>query len=118
MTSVEPSYFVRTTCRFRTWCNITVCGECGLRAKYEDCHPIDPCPDCGAEMKEHVGKWVTTVKPLFFGLLRKEQGKWVLREEEQANYIKEHYADGLLQPETAGADLLKESKNLRSKYTI
>lgn len=78
---IEPSWFVRQTRIFRAWCSVTVCKECGLRAKYEDCHPVDPCPNCGGRVAKHVGRWETTVKPALFGLWRRERGEWVLRNE-------------------------------------
>jgi predicted RNA-binding Zn-ribbon protein involved in translation (DUF1610 family) len=79
---IEPSWFVRNARVYRAWCLVTVCRDCGLRAKYEDAHPVDPCPNCGGEMVKSVGKWSTTVKPLLFGWIRREQGKWVLKDEE------------------------------------
>lgn len=79
---IVPSQYVRASTDYRVWCSITVCEECGLRAKYEDCHPANPCPNCGGKVKETVGKWVTTVKPVLFGLLRKERGYWLLRKEQ------------------------------------
>ena len=78
---VGPSWFVRETRRFRVWCSVTVCNGCGLRAKYEDCHTVNPCPYCGDRMVERVGRWKTTVKPVLFGLLRRERGEWELRSE-------------------------------------
>jgi predicted RNA-binding Zn-ribbon protein involved in translation (DUF1610 family) len=81
---IEPSWFVRNVRRYKTWCSITVCEDCGLRAKYEDCHPVHPCPNCGSRMVEHVGRWQATVKKVLFGLLKRERGgRWVLLEEEK-----------------------------------
>lgn len=39
------------------WADITICPDCKAHALYEDRHPVDPCPDCGGELKEAVGKW-------------------------------------------------------------
>jgi hypothetical protein len=77
MIHIPPSWFVRTTCRYLSWCSITHCPDCGLRAKYEDCHPVDPCPSCGGKLQVAVGHWKVTVKPIF--LFRKERGEWVMK---------------------------------------
>jgi rRNA maturation endonuclease Nob1 len=79
--NVEPSFFVRQTRIYKKWCAVTNCRECDLKAKYEDCHPVDPCPNCGGKLIEKVGRWNVTVKPILFGLLRKERGEWELKPE-------------------------------------
>lgn len=58
--SVAPSFFVKATEIYSSWCSIVECQNCGLRAKSEDLHPIDPCPRCGRkfELSEKVGRWV------------------------------------------------------------
>lgn len=55
---MKPSWFVRNARRYRAWCNVTRCSRCNLVAKYEDMHPIDPCPTCGSCVIEDVGRWV------------------------------------------------------------
>lgn len=56
--SMPPSYFVKLTRNYRTWCSITECPNCGLRGKYEDWHTVHPCPQCGTKPKKKVGRWV------------------------------------------------------------
>lgn len=59
---VPPSWFVRQTCTFRLWCSIALCRTCGLHAKYEDAHPVSPCPRCGQRLSTGVGRWVDPIK--------------------------------------------------------
>lgn len=73
---VPPSSYVRMTRRYRVWTDIVVCQACGLTAKYEDCHPVNPCPNCGNyHLREKSGRWVTTKRP-FLGLFGEEVGHW------------------------------------------
>lgn len=78
MIHVPPSWYAR---RYRGWCRVSRCGECGLRANYWDCHPSAPCPECGGRLKEASGYWKVIVKPILF--FRKEQGEWVLKGEKK-----------------------------------
>lgn len=78
---VSPSNFVRITCRYRSWCKIVVCPVCGLRAKYEDCHPSAPCPECGAWLEEKVGRWVCTSSGTWWKLCLDARYEWELRDD-------------------------------------
>jgi len=55
--SMPPSWFVQRAREYKVWCNVNVCKSCGRRAKYEDMHSANPCPECGNKVKEFVGKW-------------------------------------------------------------
>jgi len=81
---IPPSWFVKQTRTYRNWCSVTECSECGLRAKYEDAHIVEPCPNCGGKMHQKVGRWLTTIPPIFFGIVRKERGVWQLKGENLA----------------------------------
>jgi len=79
--SIAPSYFVRETRTYKQWCSVTVCNGCGLRGKYEDQHPVDPCTRCGAnQIIEKVGKWVEIPEPRW-AFWRRPNGTWLLRSE-------------------------------------
>ena len=56
--SISPSWFVRNARVYKVWCKITVCNKCGVRAKYEDQHPVNPCMRCGDTVMENVGRWI------------------------------------------------------------
>jgi predicted RNA-binding Zn-ribbon protein involved in translation (DUF1610 family) len=56
--SEPPSFYVRATQHYRKWCTITICEKCGRRAHRDDQHPVSPCPTCGAQVHESVGRWV------------------------------------------------------------
>lgn len=77
---IPPSLFVRQTRVYRQWCHVSFCNNCGLVAKYEDVHPVDPCPHCGEKLEKVVGRWRTTKPALLLGLLRREQGEWELKD--------------------------------------
>jgi hypothetical protein len=55
--NIKPSWFVKLTRIYKSWCNVVLCEKCGLKAKYEDCHPVEPCPNCGNRLTERVGRW-------------------------------------------------------------
>ena len=55
--SIPPSFFVRETRVYKSWCNVTECPDCGVRGKYEDAHIVNPCFNCGVKVKEKVGRW-------------------------------------------------------------
>ena len=78
---VKPSHFVRVTRVYRSWCTITVCGDCGLRAKYEDCHPVEPCPNCGGKLAEMVGRWVRVRRGTWWKLWTDAVYRWQVKGE-------------------------------------
>ncbi len=75
---ISPSWFVRNARIYRKWCDVSVCKECGTRAKYEDMHPNNPCPECGGGVVKRTGRWIVIIEPLLMGFLRKEVGEWEL----------------------------------------
>lgn len=84
--SLPPSGFVRDRRIYRNWCSVTVCPGCGLRAKYEDQHPVDPCRCCGERLTEKVGRWVKISR----GWFRSSTGYWQLRDESLSNGDEKH----------------------------
>lgn len=60
--SIPPSWYVREMYNYHGWCNVTQCVSCGLTGKYEQLHPVDPCPTCGNKVEQKVGRWVDTEK--------------------------------------------------------
>jgi predicted RNA-binding Zn-ribbon protein involved in translation (DUF1610 family) len=92
---VSPSFHVKHSRIYLDWCSITVCSQCKRTAKYEDQHPVDPCPNCGSKkIRERVGRWnlekPTWEKSLIgymhklyymFGILVCNAGHWEVLEE-------------------------------------
>lgn len=77
---IKPSFFVKSTRRYLQWCCITECIECGTRGKYEDMHPVNPCPMCGNKLEVNVGKWIdTSSKWKFWDNI----GYWKTKDEEE-----------------------------------
>lgn len=66
---ISPSWFVQQTRIYKQWCNITICRKCGTRAKYEDRHQVNPCPECGSSLICDTGRWVEVREV-------KQQFKW------------------------------------------
>ena len=61
--------------------NVNRCRECGRTALDHDMHCVDPCPNCGGEVREGlVGKWIKPKYKLFW-LRRKliKKGYWKLK---------------------------------------
>lgn len=75
---IPSSWFVKFTRCYKQWCAITECKGCGLRAKYEDVHPVDPCPNCGGEVIEKVGRWTIVKKPKWYQFWKRKIGEWEL----------------------------------------
>jgi hypothetical protein len=44
------------------WANLTICKNCGAIGVYRDCHPTNPCSNCGHKkyngFREVSGRWV------------------------------------------------------------
>ncbi len=70
--SLPPSWFVRSTRTYLQWAKVSLCPGCGFRGKYEDMHPVDPCPRCGnGSPVVCTGRWaVVRIEPVvWFGFL-------------------------------------------------
>lgn len=78
--SLPPSWFVKNTRVYKSWCSITVCPDCGQRAKYEDQHPVNPCMSCGSTVQEKVGRWSSEPRK-WWEISKLGRGAWFLREE-------------------------------------
>lgn len=76
--NLKPSLFVRTSRVYKTWCNVTVCSQCGQKAKYEDQHPIDPCMTCGSKVIQKVGYWKPKRDPWW--LFWVDKGEWIIKQ--------------------------------------
>lgn len=74
-THMPPSGFVQRTKVYKKWCSVVQCPDCGMVAKYEDRHPVNPCTECGNKnLKEKVGRWIAQSKWYEF----KIKGYWEL----------------------------------------
>lgn len=75
--SIPPSSFVRMARVYLAWCSVSICEECGMVAKYEDMHPVDPCPFCGSAVNVAVGRWEPAANH-WWEFWKYGKGKWIL----------------------------------------
>jgi len=77
--NISPSAYVILTLNYRQWCTVSRCNLCGLKAKYEDCHLADPCPNCGRKLNRTVGRWIG---PPWWAFWSTKLGYWEILEED------------------------------------
>ena len=70
---IKPKY--RLT---RNWVSGSKCSVCKTTGLYEDLHPVNPCPRCGAKIKELVIRW-EPAQGWDYLILRYLKGTWVER---------------------------------------
>ena len=75
--SIKPSFYVRCTSIYLYWCNVVICKNCNLVAQYDDMHPVNPCPNCGKSLIEHVGRWIKPKRTWYGKLISK--GYWEIQ---------------------------------------
>lgn len=62
--------------RTRVWVSGSKCPVCKTTGLYEDLHPVNPCPRCGARIKELVIRWIPDTDTWWPWLTRYRKGYW------------------------------------------
>lgn len=62
--------------------DVTICKECGRTALRDEQHPVNPCPSCGGDVYETVGKWIPP-ETAGWWIFKKEiiPGRWELKKD-------------------------------------
>ncbi len=50
---IKPSNYLYNYIYNYKWADTTKCDDCNTIGMYEDCHPINPCSECGGNVREH-----------------------------------------------------------------
>lgn len=79
---LAPSFFVRSSSGHRTWTLLCRCNRCNLVGHMDDLHIATPCPSCGAELEETIGRWAELPRPWWaFWRWFENKGRWIIRDE-------------------------------------